>query len=305
MSTSSDLEELITLKQRRRRQLKKVQAVKGVDTNPEVLIEIEDLEAELPRLKTELVDAMQQEAEAKAPLLHLANFQPPPAALPAGVIILDWSGHFQAKPRSLPDPAVWATELLPELAGLPARLGPPGLVRLEGSAALSTGLAVGHTFPNVGRYRLSLAQHTPTGPQTWLSDAPALAGADPTFTPHIALGPAGAEDGLIVIAAAPQPTLAGLLAQVGHSWGEGAGLAQHAPDRERGGRPGPHLSPLADRFHRPGPAGPAAPLHGRPAGSGRLCGPPLERHRPRPALLRVAGPRSLRAQLRLALRLLV
>jgi hypothetical protein len=49
-----DLQQLIHRKQRRLQKLKEAQAVKGPNTDPEILIEIEDLEADLYELQEQL-----------------------------------------------------------------------------------------------------------------------------------------------------------------------------------------------------------------------------------------------------------
>lgn len=49
-----DLQQLIHRKQRRLQKLKEAQAVKGPNTDPEILIEIEDLAAELDELQAQL-----------------------------------------------------------------------------------------------------------------------------------------------------------------------------------------------------------------------------------------------------------
>jgi len=53
-SSIEDLQQLIHRKQRRLQKLKETQAVKGPNTDPEILIEIEDLEAELDGLRGQL-----------------------------------------------------------------------------------------------------------------------------------------------------------------------------------------------------------------------------------------------------------
>lgn len=45
------IRDLLTLKRRRLQELKKKQALKGINTEPEILIEIEDLEKEIRRLE--------------------------------------------------------------------------------------------------------------------------------------------------------------------------------------------------------------------------------------------------------------
>jgi hypothetical protein len=60
MAEPQDTQALIRAHQRRLQKLKAQQAVKGVNTPPEVLIEIEDIEAELARLQQELAGEQEQ-----------------------------------------------------------------------------------------------------------------------------------------------------------------------------------------------------------------------------------------------------
>ena len=54
MSRQDDIKKLIITNQRRLQLLKEKQAIKGVDVEPAVIIEIEDIEAEIEKLQTEL-----------------------------------------------------------------------------------------------------------------------------------------------------------------------------------------------------------------------------------------------------------
>jgi hypothetical protein len=54
MSRQADLQKLITEHSRRLQKLKELQARKGIDTEPHIFVEIEDLEAEIENLQAEL-----------------------------------------------------------------------------------------------------------------------------------------------------------------------------------------------------------------------------------------------------------
>ncbi len=64
MPTQSDLQKLISRKQRRLQKLKEQEAIYGINTPPEVLIQIEDLEEELKQLQAQLAAAPANESSA-------------------------------------------------------------------------------------------------------------------------------------------------------------------------------------------------------------------------------------------------
>jgi len=76
----SPLEELIFTKMRRLQKLKEQQAFKGINTEPEILIEIEDLEAEIKQLQVDLKESAIRLEPATSPKAQpRSNYQQPPA----------------------------------------------------------------------------------------------------------------------------------------------------------------------------------------------------------------------------------
>lgn len=63
MSNLNNLKTLITAKQRRLQKLKEKEATQGLNTPPEVLTEIEDLQAEIKKLQTEKANLNPAQAE--------------------------------------------------------------------------------------------------------------------------------------------------------------------------------------------------------------------------------------------------
>ncbi len=155
-----------------------------------------------------------------AVLLH--NFGRRPAR-PAGARVLDWSDVFSREetPRRIPGPEIWTAKLWPELAGLAGQFPPPGLVRLSGTPALSAAFAFGHTFMQVGRYRLAVEQTPPVPPQTWFSDEPAPAGqAEPEFSQQLLPGRPALSEGVVIVDTLPRRGDGTVPAEVGTYLGE-------------------------------------------------------------------------------------
>ncbi len=87
---------------------------------------------------------------------------------------LDWSQHFDRVSRRVPSPEIWNTQLLPELKSLKERIvaeRTERLIRLLGKCTLSTGIALGATFPAVGGWNFEIPQ--PPAKDAWRSDATA------------------------------------------------------------------------------------------------------------------------------------
>lgn len=86
--------------------------------------------------------------------------------------VLDWSSQFDRSTRRVPSAETWNDELLPELQALQKKIGSDRrerLIRFRGKCALTTGLAVGATFPTVGGWVFEVPQ--PPSPEHWRSDA--------------------------------------------------------------------------------------------------------------------------------------
>lgn len=71
----ADIEKLIQLSLRRLQKLKEQQALKGFNTPPEVLIEIEDIEAQIEQLQDRLNQVIEADVTAQAKLYILASIR--------------------------------------------------------------------------------------------------------------------------------------------------------------------------------------------------------------------------------------
>ncbi len=231
-----NLQTLITERNRRLQVLKKEQARKGVNTPPEIFLEIEDIENELASLVTELATyrAPTESAFPEAPLIHIHNWTTRIDKSPETVEFLNWHGlgKFEERPdktRDIPLPEVWEKELMPELTALPDKVEKAGLVRLEGRCALSTGFAFGHIFKAKDRYQIEVAQYVPQWGHTeyWYSSAqPPKNVAPPGFTSTLVQSTTTNEesetknDGVIVVNALTGKLSQGILHDVGLYFGE-------------------------------------------------------------------------------------
>ena len=103
--------------------------------------------------------------------LWLQNWTSETFDVPADYM-LDWSSHFDRPTRKVPSPEVWNKELLPALDALKKIMLPERqerLIRFRGKCALSTGIALGATFPTVGGWAFEIPQ--PPSKEHWRSDA--------------------------------------------------------------------------------------------------------------------------------------
>lgn len=85
---------------------------------------------------------------------------------------LDWSASFDRITRKVPPSDVWDNELIPQLDDIRKQImatGPARTIRLRGKCALSTGVAIGATFPAVGGWTFEMPQ--PPMRDHWRSDA--------------------------------------------------------------------------------------------------------------------------------------
>jgi len=85
---------------------------------------------------------------------------------------LDWTAHFDRATRSVPTSETWHDVLLPELTALHKKLaaGPTRLIKMRGKSTLTTGVALGAIFPQVGGWIFDINQ--PPSPREWRSNAP-------------------------------------------------------------------------------------------------------------------------------------
>ncbi len=228
---------------RRLNKLKETQALMGISTSPEILIEIEDIENELRHLEVGLGDfaAPRTSQQPDAPLVHVHNWGKRPVWPPEATVALDWQGagrfeeDYGAGTRTVPSLEMWRDALLPRLQALPDETAPQGWVRLAGKCALSTGFALGTVFRAKERYQIEVAQFVPDKGATeyWASNAqpPAMV-PSPTFTLHIAEGEGdaasagrGMDEAVIVVAALTTKTVYDILEDVGTYFGEAAAFA--------------------------------------------------------------------------------
>jgi SMODS-associated and fused to various effectors sensor domain/Cap4 dsDNA endonuclease len=87
---------------------------------------------------------------------------------------LDWSSQFDRVTRRVPSPEAWNKQLIPELEALKKKIlaeRKERLIRFRGKCALSSGVALGATFPTVGDWAFEIPQ--PPAKDAWRSDAPA------------------------------------------------------------------------------------------------------------------------------------
>ncbi len=85
---------------------------------------------------------------------------------------LDWSAFFDRPTRKVPPPDVWNNRLIPELDVLKKKIlveRKERLIRFRGKCALSSGVALGATFPTVGGWVFEVSQ--PPAKDPWRSDA--------------------------------------------------------------------------------------------------------------------------------------
>jgi SMODS-associated and fused to various effectors sensor domain len=87
---------------------------------------------------------------------------------------LDWSAQFDRATRNVPSSETWNSLLIPELDALKKKIlkeRKERLIRFRGKCALSSGVALGATFPTVGDWIFEIPQ--PPAKDAWRSDAPA------------------------------------------------------------------------------------------------------------------------------------
>jgi hypothetical protein len=92
---------------------------------------------------------------------------------PSADYALDWSAYFDRPTRKVPSPETWNKQLIPELTVLKKKIlaeKKERLIRFRGKCALSTGVALGATFPTIGGWAFEIPQ--PPAKDAWRSDAP-------------------------------------------------------------------------------------------------------------------------------------
>jgi hypothetical protein len=165
----------------------------------------------------------EQATKPESPLIYMHNFGDLPGDVSLEAIKIDWSHHFDRArvPRRVPDTKIWQEELLPELRQCQTGIGRRGLIRLQGSGALSTGFALGQTFSQVGRYWLEVTQLSQGSLQTWRSNqGPPSGHPGSQFASQVFAGNPAARDGVVIVHALTGQPLEAVVAGVGAYWGE-------------------------------------------------------------------------------------
>lgn len=89
-------------------------------------------------------------------------------------IELDWTGHFNRETRQIPDQVAWRSTLLPELRQAKAQLSSlagSNYIDFRGKLPLTTVLAIGAEFPDVGGFSFRVEQPTRQENFLWNSNA--------------------------------------------------------------------------------------------------------------------------------------
>lgn len=159
------LEALLAEHRKRLRVLEIKKAQRGIDTPPDILIEIEDIGKEIDRLTVQM-------HRAQAVVVDLFSFAEANYRDPAH-IRLDWIAYFDP----IPTPEIWATVLLPKLEELRRTIGrdhPNPIVALRPKAHLTAGLAFGYIFRAPTSIQLWVEQPDSSGAVTqwWRTDEP-------------------------------------------------------------------------------------------------------------------------------------
>jgi hypothetical protein len=87
--------------------------------------------------------------------------------------VLDWSTHFERKSRKVASATVWQDELLPALSDLQKSVRVNGvnrLIKLDGSACLSAGIALGWAFPETAEYIVQIQPRMGQKIEPWRTD---------------------------------------------------------------------------------------------------------------------------------------
>ena len=85
--------------------------------------------------------------------------------------VLDWSSYFNRSTKSVPDQQTWNEKLLPALKQLREKIAASTatrFIRFRGKCCLSTGIALGASFPGIGSWVFEVLQ--PSSNTPWRSD---------------------------------------------------------------------------------------------------------------------------------------
>ncbi|MCA1470731.1 SAVED domain-containing protein [Bradyrhizobium sp. IC3195] len=123
-------------------------------------------------LETLLRSAVLTDLSAEASVTLWVHNWTKEAFTPPADYELDWTPLFDRGSRKVPSPNAWTNELVPQLDALRKQIMAAGAVRtirFRGKCALSTGIALGATFPAVGSWAFEIPQ--PPAKDFWRSDA--------------------------------------------------------------------------------------------------------------------------------------
>ncbi|UVO30748.1 SAVED domain-containing protein [Bradyrhizobium arachidis] len=123
-------------------------------------------------IKTLLRSAVLADLSAEASVTLWVHNWTKEAFTPPADYELDWTPLFDRGSRKVPSPDAWTNDLVPQLDGLRKLIMAAGAVRtirLRGKCTLSTGIAIGATFPAVGSWTFEISQ--PPAKEFWRSDA--------------------------------------------------------------------------------------------------------------------------------------
>ena len=110
-------------------------------------------------------------AEVENHVLHIHNWAVEKYE-PQSTVTIDWSNYFDRQNKTIPDVDIWNYQLVPELYKLKENLSKNSSNRhiiFRGRCTLSTGIALGMAFPEIGSWTFELLQ--PPQPNAWRSDA--------------------------------------------------------------------------------------------------------------------------------------
>jgi hypothetical protein len=122
-------------------------------------------------LRRVIAAAAPRDGSEKAIVIWVHNWTRESFDIPADYIV-DWSKSFDRTSRRVPAEVEWNTELIPELRSLRDTITAKRTertLRFRGKCALSTGIAFGATFPEVGGWIFEIPQ--PPAKEAWRSDA--------------------------------------------------------------------------------------------------------------------------------------
>lgn len=123
-----------------------------------------------------------KKAAFKANVIHIYNWEKG-VYEPKANTSVDWSNYFDRTTKKVPDSQTWNNVLIPELVSIKNKLVGKTALRhiiFRGKCALSTGVAMGMIFPEIGNWTFELLQ--PPQVQPWRSDAERIIKYKPLYS---------------------------------------------------------------------------------------------------------------------------